>query len=471
MRKLMSTRPMLGLSIAMSWAFTTVAMPAQANTTQANTTTVSASSASASSANKATIHSDGILAMVNDSVILKSDFERALQAERLALQANGEQLISDSQLQTQTLDGLIIKQLQLDYAKRLGLTLNADAVNAELNDIAKSQNFHSLTQLQQHMDSQMAGSYAQLRQQIAEKQIIQALQQRQLYGELSINEQDIQAFLQSPESNLLTPKEYETLHFRVPYLSDINNLSANEQQHAMNVADTLVQALQNNDVRTQPQINQLLSSLATQYPQPIEGGNMGYHLADNLPAALADRITSLQIGEVTPPLITQHGLDIIKLIDVRQSQNEQTNIIPQWHTQHILIKNQDQQTEPFAKQKIDEIHNALRHGEDFAQLATMYSQDAGSAGKGGDLDWVSEGEMVPEFEAMMKRTPIGNFSTPFATQFGWHIVKVSATRQKDISNERQRQQALMILQSRQAPQIIEEWLEQLKANSYIRVYQ
>lgn len=447
------------LSTALCLLTGVITLPAQADTTTPTITTAQA-------------NSDGILAMVNDSVILKSDFERALQAERLANQANGESAITDRQLQAQVLDGLITKQLQLDYAKRLGLSFNADAVNAELTEIAQSQNLGSLAQLQQRMDSQMAGSYAALRQQIAERQIMQALQQRQLRNELSISEQDIQAFLQSPEGSLLNQKEYETLHFRVPYLSNVNEQSAEERLRATSMANTLIKALQNSNVRTQPQIEQLLSSLPTQYPRPIEGGNMGHHRAENLPVTLANRITKLQVGEVSPPLITQHGLDIIKLIDVRDAaHNGQDNIIPQWHVQHILIKNQDYQGTQFAKQKIDDIYESLRRGGEFAQLASMYSEDAGSAGKGGDLHWVSEGEMVAEFENMMKRTPVGDFSTPFETQFGWHILKVSDTRQQDVSGERQRQQAMMTIQSRQAPQIIEEWLEQLKAAAYIQVYQ
>lgn len=464
MLNIMPFKTLLTLCALMSMT----SIPAHADLTKPTTLTTTNNTSPA--------HSDGILAMVNDSIILKSDFERALQIERFAMQTNGQQNLSETQLQAQTLNALITKQLQLDYAKRLGMTTNADAVNAELGEIAKAQNFTSLTQLQQHIDSQSAGSYAQLRQQIAERQIIQNLQQRYLHSELSISEHDIQAFLNSPESNhlkanRLNSKEYQTLHFRIPYLSDINELSAEERLNAMRVADNLVKALQNSNASTQPQIDELLSSLPTQYPRPIEGGNMGYYPADKLPKALANRITNLQIGEVSSPLITQHGLDVIKLVNVRQSSDGQSVISPQWHAQHILVKSNENQNQQLAKQKINDIYETLRRGGDFAQLASLYSDDIGSAGKGGDLGWVNEGEMVPEFEEMMKRTPVGDFSIPFQTQFGWHIVKVADTRQKDMTQEREREQAFMTLQARQAPQIIEEWLEQLKAAAYIRVYQ
>lgn len=64
--------------------------------------------------------------------------------------------------------------------------------------------------------------------------------------------------------------------------------------------------------------------------------------------------------------------------------------------------------------------------------------DTGSARDGGSLGWVSPGVMVPEFEQVMKETPVGQISKPFQRQFGWHILQVTDTRQQDMTQEVQK---------------------------------
>jgi len=91
---------------------------------------------------------------------------------------------------------------------------------------------------------------------------------------------------------------------------------------------------------------------------------------------------------------------------------------------HILIKVDDKQSDRDAKAKIDSIYKELKAGKNFEELAKKYSQD-GTAAKGGDLGFFPRGVMVKEFENVAFSTPVGKFSEPFKTQFGYHIVKVT----------------------------------------------
>ena len=81
-----------------------------------------------------------------------------------------------------------------------------------------------------------------------------------------------------------------------------------------------------------------------------------------------------------------------------------------------------------AKQMIDSLYTRLKNGEDFAVLAATFSNDPGSARDSGSLGWVNPGVMVPEFEERMKKTPVGQISEPFQSQFGWHIIQVDDAR-------------------------------------------
>ena len=92
---------------------------------------------------------------------------------------------------------------------------------------------------------------------------------------------------------------------------------------------------------------------------------------------------------------------------------------------HILLKS-DANNDKEIKAKIDDIEKQLKAGADFAELAKKNSQDPGSAAKGGDLDWVTRGQTVKEFEAAAFSLPLNQISQPIKTTYGYHILEVTA---------------------------------------------
>ena len=405
---------------------------------------------------------DGILALVNDSVILKSDLVDAIAQTQARAQAAGQPLANSPQLQSEVLNSLILRELQLSLINRVGLKPEEAAINQRLAQIAQAQGLTSLTALQQRLDSNKAGSYATLRAQLIEDAAIQALQQRQISTRVRISEQDIDAFLASPEAKRLNQTEYQTIHVRVPYIDDYSRLSQSQRDAALKVAQNLRTKLQANNV----DVAAAIASVQGSYPIDLQGGDMGFHKAASLPTELSSEITKLAVGAVSAPLITPEGIDIIKLASKKDSD---TMLIPQWRTRHILVKVDELQTDALAEQKINDLYSQLRKGADFAGLAATYSDDPGSAGRGGDLDWVSEADMIGPFEAVMKNTAIGDYSAPFKTQFGWHILKVDGQRQHDVSDQYRRNMARQALYQRLAPQAQEDWLQELRAGAYIQV--
>ena len=405
---------------------------------------------------------DGIIALVNENAILKSELINAIQQTQARAQAAGEPMANSAQLQSEVLNALILRELQLSMVKRVGLNPDEAAINQRLAQIAQTQGLNSISALQQRLDAAQPGSYAALRTQLIEDAAIQALQQRQISNRVRISEQDIDAFLASPEAKRLNQSEYQTIHVRVPYMDDYSRLSDAQREEALKVAQAL------RDRLLAPNINVAEAVAASQgsYPIPLQGGDMGFHKAAALPTELSSEITKLDVGAVSAPLVTPEGIDIIKLADKKSSD---TMLIPQWHTRHILVKVDELQTDALAEQKINDLYEQLRNGADFAGLASTYSDDPGSAGRGGDLDWVSEEDMIGPFEAMMKNTAVGDYSVPFKTQFGWHILKVEGKRQQDVSDQYRRNMARQTLYQRLAPQAKEDWLQELRAGAYIQV--
>mgnify|MGYP003634992208 CR=1 FL=1 len=444
---------MTALTLSVSAQAATVnAAKAQATTTQKN------SVARLTPANS----TDGIIALVNENAILKSDLVAAIAQTQARAKAAGEPIANSAQLQSEVLNALILRELQLSLIKRVGLNPDEAAINKRLEQIAKAEGLSSIAALQQRLDSAQSGSYATLRAQLIEDTAIQALQQRQITNRVRISEQDIDAFLASPEAKRLNQSEYQTVHVRVPYIDDYSRLSEAQRNDALKVAQNLRTRL------LVPNVDVAEAIVASQgnYPIPLQGGDMGFHKAAALPTELSSEITKLEVGAVSAPLITPEGIDIIKLANKKASD---TMLVPQWNTSHILVKVDELQTDALAEQKINDLYSQLRNGADFASLASTYSDDPGSAGRGGDLDWVGEDKMIGPFETMMKNTAVGDYSAPFKTQFGWHILKIEGKRQQDVSDEYRRTMARQVLYQRLAPQAKEDWLQELRAGAYIQV--
>jgi len=128
-------------------------------------------------------------------------------------------------------------------------------------------------------------------------------------------------------------------------------------------------------------------------------------------------LSSLNNGEVFGPLNSPTGISYYRLDERREGTN------PSVRASHVLIPfgtNKDS-----AKAEAAKIFARAKKGEDFAELARVYSKDPGSAQQGGDLNFFSKGRMVPEFETAAFAAGVGEVVGPVETQFGFHIIKVT----------------------------------------------
>lgn len=98
---------------------------------------------------------------------------------------------------------------------------------------------------------------------------------------------------------------------------------------------------------------------------------------------------------------------------------------------NILIKlpeNPGKQQVEAARKQIETLRQKIVQGVDFAAIAHRYSQDVGSARRGGDLGFVRRGETVEAVEKVAFKLPVGEISEPIRSRFGWHLIEVAAIR-------------------------------------------
>jgi len=148
-------------------------------------------------------------------------------------------------------------------------------------------------------------------------------------------------------------------------------------------------------------------------------GNLGYFTAFMMVYVFESAAYSTQVGSISQAVKTQYGYHLIKINDKRKA-------VGQRKVAHIMFKTGKSASKKKIDQsnkKIVETYNLLKNGDPFAEVAERFSEDRSTAVKGGILPMFGVGKMVPVFENVaFGLKNIGDFSEPFKTDFGWHIV-------------------------------------------------
>jgi len=151
------------------------------------------------------------------------------------------------------------------------------------------------------------------------------------------------------------------------------------------------------------------------------GGDLGYFSALHMVYPFETVAYSTKKGEVAMPVRTRFGYHVIRVIDRRPARGT-------IKVAHIMVKAEKKIPaipESDKRKKIYEIYYKLiTEGEDFGSLAKQFSDDKGSAPRGGELPEFNAGKMVEEFEnTAFSLVNDGDVSEPVQTDFGWHIIK------------------------------------------------
>lgn len=396
---------------------------------------------------------DQVIAIVGNSAILKSDLDQGVAEAQHQIKAQKKEVPPQNVLETQILNQLIIHHAQLEQVKRYAIQADEKSLNEAVLKVANQSGSKSLEAFQQKLDSMSPGTYESLRARIADDLLIQRLRQQQVMSRIKISDQDVENFLKSPEGQAAVGGQVHVLHMRV-------SGSASAEELNKTAAEIKV-ALQNSD-----DVKALEKQFSTSSIK-VDGADMGTRTLSDIPAELAARVSVINPGQTTELITVKDGVHVLKLID--RKANDKKALVPQYNTRHILIKTSEVVSPENAKQMIDSIYNRVQSGGDFATLASTYSNDPGSARDGGSLGWVSPGMMVPEFDKTMQSATVGKVSQPFETQFGWHILQVSDTRQQDMTAEYQKRMARQILGERQFEAELDSWLRELRTSTYVEI--
>lgn len=398
---------------------------------------------------------DRVVAIVDNDVVMQSQLDQRVHEVQQTIAKRGSGVPPASALEPQVLERLIVENLQLQIGDRSGIRITDEELNQAIGTIAQ-RNGMSIDQFRAAL-ARDGLSYEDAREQVRREMIISRVRQRRVAERIQVSEQEVKNFLASDLGKMQLSEEFRLANILIPTPESANSAAI---QAAAKQAGEVYQQLKQGADFGQLAIARSASETA------LEGGEMGWRKAAQLPPPFDRLLSSLSVGDVTEPVRTPGGFIILKLLDKRGGQ---TQVRDEVHVRHILIKPSEIRSEAATKRLVEKLYDRIKAGEDFAELAKSFSEDPGSALNGGDLNWIDPNALVPEFREVMASSQQGVVSKPFKTQYGWHVLEVLGRRATDSTTQAREQQALTVLRNRKYDEELQTWLRQIRDEAYVEI--
>jgi len=401
---------------------------------------------------------DRVVAIVENDVILQSELNaRFTEVKQKMAGQRGGAIPPDAELRKQLLDHLILESIQLQMGERAGVRISDTQLNEAISNIAAKNNISDLGQFKAALEAQGL-SYEDMREQVRREMTLQRVQQGNLNSRVTVTEQEVDNYLKSPEGRALMTGQFHLAHLLYPLDSSATDADVTRAEQVMTA---LGNAISSGKTTFEAALGQKRFNDAA-----LDGGDLGWRQQEDLPAAFAQVAPALGRGQVSAPFRSGAGIHLLKVLERKGGGGQ---VVRQTHARHILIKPSAIRSEDQARAFVAELRARVLKGEDFSVLAKQYSDDIGSAMEGGDLNWATPGQFVPEFETAMNALPVNGISEPFKSPFGWHVLQVLERRDQDMSQLRWNNQAQQVLYQRKFDDELQAWLQKIRDESFVEL--
>ena len=389
---------------------------------------------------------DRVAVIVNDGVVLESDIQQKISEFKKNATLNGQKIPADDVLREDVLDQLIISELQLQIADKVGIKISDEELNMTVKRLAQQNNLDIEGFIKVVEDR--GDSYSELREEIRRSLKINRVQQGRIQNKIQISKEELENFLNTEEAqNQLGPE------LKVRQILIRNNSS----QNVDDVYGAVLLGLSE---------GKNIENFISEFSEDNGSGDLGWRKLPGFPELFADTIKDMKIGELSQPITSGAGKHLLFLEDKR---GPMVTFEKQWKLRHILLIPNRIRPDEASEKLISEIKARIENGESFEALASEYSDDPGSKQEGGLLDWAGEGTYDEEFERQMIKSNLNEITDPFLSQFGWHILEVLDTRVEDKTNERIEDRAFSYLFNRKFEEELETDLQELRADAFIEI--
>ena len=397
---------------------------------------------------------DGVAAIVNEGVVLKSQLTEQMAIIMQRAQEQEMQLPPADVLQEQVLERLILSEIQLQRAARIGLQVSDEMLNQSIAAIAQQNGipFEDMPR----MLAEDGMDYADFRRSLRDEITIDQLRRIEVGQSINVSDREIEQCVADLEGNVVANSEYELSHILLTFPEAA---STDQVKEIEDLANQIYADLQDGaDFRE-------MAARHSDGPTALEGGTLGWMQGAQVPTLFTDVLQDMGAGDVSKPIRTASSFHLVRVDNLRSA--VERSEINQSKVRHILVMPNEIIDDATAKQRLEEALEKIRAGEDFGEQAKLLSDDPGSANLGGDLGWAGPGMYAPEFEQTIAASEIGVVSEPFRTQFGWHILEVTERRVYDNTEELKQRNCDARIRNGKMEEESLMWMQRLRDESFV----
>lgn len=452
----------------------------------ANRKSVAAPSAAPTIVDNKVRNIDGVAAIVNTGYITRKEIDDRI----VALQKQGAKVGDGAEFRKAVLERLIVEKIQMQNAEQEGIRVTNKELDKIIGDIAEKNKVNLADFRAKVIASGI--SYERYKESLREDVVLTRFREREVDARIKISDAEVDNFIseraraiavkggQPPRSTPGTSAGPEEIDIAQIFIPVDAGAGVSVQAEAKKKADALLLA-----ARGDVDFMQLGAMAAKENPK-IKFQELGYRTPDRLPQIFYDAVRNVGGGQTAKAVVkSPAGFHVLKVLDRRTlvaggapqqeappevSQTPPQAIpITQTLSRHILLRTRADFTDQDAERRLQGYRDQVRaKTADFGELAKKYSED-GSAPNGGDLGWMSPGDLVPAFEQAMNRLQIGEVSNPVQSEFGWHLIQVMDRREGQLTIEKQRQFARAAIRERKYEQAYLDWIRELRDSATVKV--
>lgn len=398
-----------------------------------------------------------VSAIVNNGVVLESDVNRMLQTVTMNARSANQEMPDEQVLRHQILERLVMDNIILQMAQQMQIDIPEAAVESTIQGIAAENNI-TLEQMKKRLAADGI-SYSDYRQDIRKEMMLAEVRNNEVRRRVTILPQEVDSLAKQIENQTSQSVDLNLSHILIP-LSE--NPSPAEMEKAKQVVARIMNQLKNG-----ADFGKLAATYSAD-PQALKGGNMGWASIDELPTLFSSELANAQKDQIVGPIRSGVGLHIIKVNDLRGG--SKTISVTEVKARHILLKSSPIMNDEQAYAKLQKISSDIRSGKiTFDEAAKEYSEDPGSALRGGDLGWSMPDVYDPAFRDALMRLNKNETSQPVHSSFGWHLIELQDTRSVDKTDAANKEQAYRLLFNRKFNEEVQNWMQELRAGAYVQI--
>ena len=399
---------------------------------------------------------DGVAAIVNDGIVLKSQYYEMLDMIMIQAEKEGWPLPPDDILQEQVLERVILTEIQLQRAAMMQLEISDQMLNQVIGNIAAQRGI-SFEDLPSVM-AEEGMSYQEFRRQMREDVTLEQLRRIDVAQRIDVSPREIENCIADLEDNVVVNSDYNLSHI---LLSLPETADSSQIDDIVKVSDDIyARAIDGADFRE-------LAVRFSEGPTALQGGALGWLKGDQVPTVFTDILAPLAAGDVSQPFRTASSIHIVKVNDMRSA--VELSKVNQVNARHILIVPNAVIDDETARQRLQDVFDRVKAGEDFAEHAKLLSDDPGTVNNGGELGWAGPDTYAPNFQETINNLEIGEMSPPFRSQFGWHIAEVIDRRVYDNTEDLKEQNCMARIRNGKMESETQLYMRRIRDEAYVDI--